>query len=98
MWSRIKLYLLMAAAGAALYFLLSHHVILYGHEASVIQSVYLLKKSKFNLHYTFFSLHQKKPEAVMKIKPLRENGIGDLLVQLGLLSAQEKTRLESLYR
>ena len=98
MWSRIKVYLLMAAAGAALYFLLSHHVILYGQEASVIQDVYLLKKSKLNLHYTFFSLHQKKPEAVMKIKPLRENGIGDLLVQLGLLSEQEKTRLEGLYR
>jgi hypothetical protein len=98
MWSRIKAYLLMAAAGAALYFLLSHHVIFYGHETSVIQNVYLLKKPKLNLHYAFFSLHQKKPEAVMKIKPLRENGIGDLMVQLGLLSAQEKTRLEDLYR
>jgi hypothetical protein len=98
MWSRIKVYLLMAAAGAAAYFLLSHHVIFYGHEASVIQNVYLLKKSKLNLHYTFFSLHQKKPDTVMKIKTLRENGIGDLLVELGLLSAQEKTRLEALYR
>jgi len=98
MWSRIKVYLLMAAAGAAAYFLLSHHVIFYGHEASVIKDVYLLKKSKLDLHYTFFSLHQKKPDAIMKIKPLRENGIGDLLVELGLLSAQEKARLESLYR
>jgi len=33
MWSRIKFYLFMAAAGAAAYFLLSHHVIFYGHEA-----------------------------------------------------------------
>ena len=98
MWSRIKFYLLMAALGGAGYFLLSHHVIFYGQEASVIQNVYLLKKSKLNLHYTFFSLHQKKPDAVMKIRPLRENGIGDLLVQLGLLSEQEKSRLESLYR
>jgi hypothetical protein len=98
MWSRIKTYLLMAAVGGAVYFLLSHHVIFYGEEASVIQNVYLLKKSKLNLHYTFFSLHQKKPDAVMKIGPLRENGIGDLLVQLGLLSEQEKSRLESVYR
>ena len=98
MWSRIKAYLLLAAAGAAVYFLLSHHVIFYGEDANVIQNIYLLKKSKLNLHYTFYSLHQKKPDAVMKIAPLRENGIGDLLVQLGLLSEPEKSRLENLYR
>lgn len=95
MWSRIKGYLLIAAAGAAVYFFLSHHVIFYGQDASVIQNIYLLQKSKLNLHYTFFSLHQKKPEAVMKIKQLREDGIGDLLVELGLLTEQEKKRLES---
>ncbi len=98
MWSRIKTYLLLAAVGAATYFLLSHHVIFYGEDANVIQNIYLLKKSKLNLHYTFFSLHQKKPEAVMKIAQLRENGVGDLLVQLGLLSEPEKSRLENLYR
>jgi hypothetical protein len=98
MWSRIKGYLLIAAAGAAVYFLLDNHIIFYGREAAVIQNVHLLKKTKLNLHHTFFSLHQKKPEAIMKIKPLREAGIGDLLVELHLLSPQEKSRLESLYR
>lgn len=98
MWSRIKTYLILAVIGGAAYFLMSHHVIFYGQEASVIQNVYFLKKAEPNLHYTFFSLHQKKPDAVMKIAQLRENGIGDLLVQLGLISEQEKTRLETLYR
>jgi hypothetical protein len=98
MWSRIKGYLLIAAVGAAVYFLLSNHIIFYGQEASVIQNVYLLKKTKLNLHHTFFSLHQKKPDAVMKIKPLREAGIGGLLVDLRLLTDQEKSRLETLYR
>ncbi len=98
MWSRIKTYLFLAVVGGAVYFLLSHHVIFYGEEANVIQNIYLLKKSKLNLHHTFYSLHQKKPDAVMKIAQLRENGIGDLLVQLGLLSESEKTRLENLYR
>lgn len=98
MWSRIKTYLLLAAVGGAAYFLMSHHVIFYGQEASVIQNVYFLKKSKPNLHYTFYSLHQKKPAAVLKIAELRENGIGELMVQLGLISEQEKARLESLYR
>lgn len=98
MWSRIKTYLILAVIGGAVYFLMNHHVIFYGQEASVIQNVYFLKKAKPNLHYTFFSLHQKKPDAVMKIAQLRENGIGDLLVQLGLISEQEKARLETLYR
>jgi hypothetical protein len=98
MWSRIKGYMLLAAVGAAAYFLLSHHIIFYGHEASVVQNVYFLKKSTLNLHYTFFSLHQKKPEAIMKIHQLRQDGIGDLLVQVGLLSRQDKDRLESQYR
>jgi hypothetical protein len=98
MWSRIKTYLILAVIGGAVYFLMNHHVIFYGQEASVIQNVYFLKKTKPNLHYTFFSLHQKKPDAVMKIAQLRENGIGDLLVQLGLISEQEKARLETLYR
>jgi hypothetical protein len=98
MWSRIKGYMLIAAAGAALYFFLHHHIIFFGQEASVIQNVYLLKKTKLNFHHTFFSLHQKKPDAVMKIKPLREAGIGDLLVELHLLTSQEKNRLETLHR
>lgn len=98
MWSRIKGYLLIAAAGASVYFLLNNHIIFYGQEASVIQNVYLLKKTKLNLHHTFFSLHQKKPDAVMKIKPLREAGMGGLLVELGLLTEQDKSRLETLYR
>lgn len=98
MWSRIKSYLLLAAVGGVAYFLLSHHVIFFGEDANIIKNIYLLKKSKPDLHYTFYSLHQKKPDVVMKIAPLRENGIGDLLVQLGLLSEQEKSRLENLYR
>jgi hypothetical protein len=98
MWSRIKGYLLFASAISALYFLLSHHIIFYGHEAALVQNVYLLSKTKLNLHHTFFSLHQKKPEAIMRIEQLREAGIGDLLFQLGLLTGPEKNRLENLYR
>ena len=98
MWSRIKFYLLLGAAGLGVWLLLSHHVIFYWHEASVIQDVYFLKKSKPNLNHTFFSLHQKKPDAVLKIKDLREVGIGNLMVRLGMLTDAERTRLESQYR
>ena len=98
MGSRIKGWLLIAAAGMAAYFLLSHHIIFYGREASVVQNIYLLNKTKLNLNHTFFSLHQKKPEAILKIRQLREAGIGELLVELGLVTQPEKDRLENLYR
>jgi hypothetical protein len=98
MWSRLKFYLLLAAVGYGVWLLLTHHIIFYGQEASVIQNVYFLKKAKPNLNHTFYSLHQKKPDAVLKIKDLRQVGIGNLMVRLGMLSEAEKSRLESAYR
>jgi hypothetical protein len=34
----------------------------------------------------------------MKIKPLRQDGIAELLVNIGMMSAAERDRLESKYR
>jgi hypothetical protein len=98
MVSRLKQYLLIAAAGAAVYFLLSHHVIFHGEEANFVKNIHLLKKSKLHLHETFVSLNQKSPEAIMKVKVLREDGIGELLVEIGMISDAELSRLESKYR
>ena len=98
MMSRLKQFLLIGAVGAALYFLMSNHIIFYGEEANFVKNIYLLKKPKLNLHYTFVSLNQQSPEKIMKIKPLREDGIGELLVDLGMMSAAERSRLESKYR
>jgi hypothetical protein len=98
MVSRLKQYLLIAAAGAALYFLLSHHVIFHGQEANFVKNIYLLKKSKLHLHETFVSLNQKSPDAIMKVKVLREDGIGELLVTIGMIDDTEHRRLESKYR
>jgi hypothetical protein len=63
-----------------------------------VRNIYLLKKPKLNLHYTFVSLNQLSPENIIKIKPLREDGIGELLVDIGMISAAERGRLESKYR
>jgi hypothetical protein len=89
MKDRIKQYILIAAAAAALYFVLDNHFIISGYR------VHLLKKEKMNLHDTFVSLDNKKAETVLKNDRLREAGIGDLLVELGLISEEEKSRLES---
>jgi hypothetical protein len=77
---------------------LSTHIIFYGSEANFVRNIYFLKKPKLNLHYTFVSLNQLSPENIMKIKPLREDGIGELLVDIGMISAAERGRLESKYR
>ena len=87
---RIKQYILIAILAAAGYFIMSNHIIFYGAD------VHLLKKSSLHLHYTFYSIKQKKPAVIMEIDYLREAGIGDLLVDLGIINAEKKNRLETL--
>ena len=89
--SRIKHYLLIAVAAAVGYFIMANHIIFYGSD------VRLLKKTSLHLHYTFYSIKQKKPEVIMDIDYLREAGIGDLLVEMGIIDEKEKSRLESPY-
>ena len=87
MKSRIKQYIFIAIIVAAGYMILDNHFIFYGKQ------VHLLKKIEMNLHYTFFSLNQKKPAVVMQNDRLREAGIGDLLVELNIIDSEELTRL-----
>jgi predicted transcriptional regulator len=89
--SRIKQYILIAVVAAAGYFIMSNHFIFNGGD------VRLLKKTELHLHYTFYSIKQKKPKVIMKIDYLREAGIGDLLVDMGIINEEEKSRLESKY-
>jgi hypothetical protein len=89
MKQRIKQYIFIALAAAALYFVLDNHFVFYGRD------VHLLKKTSLNLHNTFVSLDNKRPESVLKIDRLRDAGIGDLLVDLNLLTEDKKNRLEA---
>lgn len=88
---RIKQYLLIAVIGVAGYFLVNNHFIFYGHD------VHLLKKTSFHLNYTFYSIKEKRPSNIMKIDYLREAGIGDLLVELGIIDEEQRRQLESEY-
>ena len=92
MKQRLKRYLLFALAGAAIWFLLDNHFIIQG------RNFYLLKKTTPDLHDTFVSLNNKKPTSLLENERLREAGIGDLLVELGMLSEDQKDQLESKYR
>jgi hypothetical protein len=89
--SRIKQYILIAVLAVAAYFMMSNHFIFYGTK------IHLLKKPTLHLHYTFFSIKEKRPSSVMKIDYLREAGIGDLLVELGMIDQQQRADLESEY-
>ena len=89
--SRIKQYVLIAVLAAAAYFVMSNHFIFYG------TSVHLLKKPTLHLHYTFFSIKEKRPSSIMKIDYLRDAGIGDLMVELGMIDEAQRAELESEY-
>ena len=92
MKQRLKQYALIAVAAFALWCILDNHFIFEGRH------VHLLKKNELNLHDTFVSLHNKRPETILQNDRLREAGIGDLLVEIGMLTEDEKEKLESKYR
>jgi hypothetical protein len=92
MKQRLKQYLLIALAGAAIWFLLNNHFIIQG------RNFYLLRKTTLDLHDTFVSLNNKKPITLLENERLREAGIGDLLVELRMLTEDQRYALESKIR
>ena len=89
MKQRLRQYFLIGLAAAAFYFVLDNHFIFQEKQ------VYLLQKTSLNLHDTFVSLDNKRPETIMQSEGLRDAGIGDLLVELGVLTDEKKNKLES---
>lgn len=69
--------------GVVLYFLLSYHFII------INNGIKLLKKSSLTLEYTIYSAKGKTNEVILSIDDLREDGIGDLLVEMGKMSEQQ---------
>ncbi len=78
-----KKLLIWVIVGGVIYSLLSYHFIF------VENSVRLLKKSRLTLNYTLFSAKGKTNESILSIDELREDGIGDLLVEEGRLTEEE---------
>ena len=91
MKQRLKQYLLIGLAATVFYFILDNHYIVDGRD------VYLLKKTSLHLHETFVSISNERPETVLKNDILREAGIGDLFVELEMMTEEEKNLLESKY-
>jgi hypothetical protein len=74
-------------AGALLYFFLSYHIIFIEGDP---RNVRLLKKSSLSLEYTFFDTRNRSNKSMLSIDILRENGIGTILIEEGLMSEQEE--------
>jgi hypothetical protein len=79
--------LLIVVLGAALYFLMSYHIILTN------RGTQLLKKSSMTFQYTLFSTKGKANKSILAIDALRKAGIGDLLKREGLMTEEEELRI-----
>ncbi len=91
MLKRLKQYLLIGLAIAAVYFFLSRHIVFLGTD------FFLLEKQEMTLEYTFFSIKDKKVANIIQIDPLRRAGIGNVLVELQLITDEERYKLENYY-
>lgn len=89
MWKVIKKYMLYGVIVLAVYLLLAYHFIYVEG-----RDIRFLKKEQLNLRYTFFSIQSKLPDTIMKIDDLRWAGIGDVLVDIGMITQEEKLELE----
>jgi len=82
-----KKVVLLILAGALLYFFLSHHIIFIEGDPRDIR---LLKKSSLSLEYTFFDTRNRSNKSILSIDIMREDGIGKILMEEGLMSEQEE--------
>ena len=71
--------------GYGLYLVASHHFIYFGG-----QNIKWLKKKQLTFSATFYSATLKTNEAILGNDVLREAGLGDLMVDMGLLSEKRK--------
>lgn len=85
---RITKTIIWIGVGGVLYFLSSNHFVYFGDT-----KVKLLKKKRLTLSRTFFSTELKTNEMILADDVLREAGIGDLLIDMGLMSTEQRDRI-----
>jgi len=95
MLGEIKKYLIIAVIGGALYGLLSYHFLYFGK-----MDVVPLKKVKLTLEETFVDIGDianaefRGPEYFLEVDDLREAGIGEVFVDKGIITEEQRYQME----
>ena len=87
----IKKIFIFGILGGILYFFLSFHLIF------INSTIKLLRKSSLTLEYTFFMANGKTNATILSTDDLREDGIGEILIEMGKMSEGQYTRLMRKY-
>ena len=87
----IKKIFIFGILGGILYFFLSFHLIF------INSTIKLLRKSSLTLEYTFFMANGKTNATILSTDNLREDGIGEILIEMGKMSEGQYTRLMRKY-
>lgn len=77
---------------AVFYLLLGYHFVYIGGK-----SFKMLKKTGLTLNYTFFSVVLRTNQGILAVDELRKAGIADLLVDVGLMSEDDRVRILEQY-
>jgi hypothetical protein len=95
MMKRIKQLIALAIVGGIVYGLLSYHIVFYGSQ------VELLPKSGYTLDNTFVNVKPtefRTPENILRNDALRDDGIGQLMVDFGVITQDELRKIEDKIR
>ena len=87
----LKRYIFWGIILGILYMLLNYHFIFFGRD------VKLLRKSHMTLEYTFYNATNRPVEKILEEDALREDGIGDILLDMGLIDENTLNRILAKY-
>jgi hypothetical protein len=91
----IKKLILLAIAGGIVYGLLAYHIVFYGTQMAV------LPKANLNFDWTFVNVNPtefRTPTKILSDDTLREAGIGEVMVDFGIITAEKRRTLEEKIR
>jgi hypothetical protein len=91
----IKKFILLAIAAGIVYGLLSYHIVFYGTQ------VEFLPKSEYTFEWTFVNVAPtefRTPKEILKHDDLRRDGIGAVMVDFGIITQEERMKLEERIR